>query len=351
MRGISRVLRKHAVGLAGLCFCALILAAVSWGAGNAPLFSGAEALPAAVAQTELWESHVPYVHFWGIIDGRATYVTDYHATDDKAVAVSGFQAAGGAVISTGPNSHWDPYTMPPVCDVTQSACQLYPAYGAFDAFVTADRSQWQLSYGFGFCDGLCQKNYSGTVYKYDNRLTTGPLTTVSAGTDLTIEWSCQNQQVVTGQGECIAYDAFNNCTKHATGPSGTNVYFTSTTGNGFSAGPIVSSAHVAPQTTTTYALTCNGSGTGFGSRTMHITIEVTDACPTVADAATSNTDGYKVGNTSGQKVKIPGVGSVASFCLTNSGSQIYFVPAKTETELQAFINMIPNLAGLVRSAQ
>lgn len=345
-----RAIGKHGVTLAGLGICAVIFGAASWVLGNTALLSGAGALPAAVAQAELWESHVPYIHFWGIINDRATYVADYHPTDTHAVYVSGFQPEGGSVISTGPNSHWDPYTMPPVCNVTQSACQLYPAYGAFDAFVTGDSSKWQLSYGFGFCDGLCQKTYNGTVYHYDNRLTTGPLTTVSAGTDLTLEWSCQNQQTVTGQGECIAYDAFNNCTKHAPGSSGTNIYFTGTTGSGFTAGPIVSSTHVTPQTTTTYALTCVGSGTGFGERTMHITIEVSDACPTIADAATGNAQGYRVENTSGEKVKIPGVGGIDSFCLTNSGPAV-FVPAKTEGELQAFINAIPSLSGLVKSSQ
>jgi hypothetical protein len=332
LRGAFRVIGRHPSALIGAC-CAVLLAGASWGITKSAL-PGALPQPAAVAQAELWESHVPYEHGEGKqADGRFLFVADY--------------SASGAEVNTGPSQHYGRYTMPPVCDVTQSSCQLWPAFGAFDAFVTGDASKWQLTYGFLFCDGVCQVTNHGTVYKYDNRNTTGPLTTVPAGTDLTLEWSCQNQQTVTGEGECIQYDAFNNCIKHAPGSSGTNTYFTSTTGTGFTAGPIVGSAHVAPQTTTTYALSCKGNGTGFGDRVMHITIEVSDACPTVADAATDNPNGYSVASTDG-KVKIPGLGAISQFCLINTGPAV-FVPAKTEAELQSFINAIPNLAGLTKS--
>ena len=295
-------------------------------------------LPAA-AQAALWESHVPYVHAWGNINGRFTNVADY--------------SSSGALPPTGPFAHYGGYTMPSSCNITSSYCLGWPAYGVFMAYVTSDQQQWAMHYGYGFCSGICQYTQGGNTFYYDNRLTTGSIPTVTPGTDITLEWSCQYKQDRYSNGGCTEFDAFNNCSRWVGGSyMGSTYYYSSASGSGFAAGPLIGTVHVAPQVTTTYTLTCNPSG-GAPVRTLPITITVggappppppppppSDACPILTESAG---EGFILYSGATRKIDKYGI----TYCVTNYNGNAIFIPAKIVAELQSF-GTAPAAFGVVK---
>lgn len=141
-----------------------------------------------------------------------------------------------------------------------SLSQALPTY--FDAYITSDTSKKILARNTLTATG------NSTGYSYQTS-SSGSIPSVPAGTSITIDWACQDNQVqyLSSGGSCNSYDAFGNCNGYGPGSGGTRTYvdYAGSVGQGFStAGKLVGSVTVAPSQTTTYALQCTpGSANGY----------------------------------------------------------------------------------------
>jgi hypothetical protein len=178
------------------------------------------------------------------------------------------------------------------CNTGSFTCPLH-SYG--DVYVTAASSTQNIigtmiqpGYHFGF--GAYTTSYTGTI------------PTVPAGTQLTLEYACQDFQSASASGcSCTSFDAFNNCSGTYNCTSTTNKYndYGHAIVNGVQQASYVGSMTVTPIVDTTYTVSCPASGwkeAGSGismpsTPTMSFSVKVGAAVPPPTPTLTINGNG------------------------------------------------------------